>query len=73
MQISYLITHNIIRNSITTLSSDINECEENICHQFCTNTNGSFNCSCRPEFELQPDGITCNGIWSTIKWLWVNQ
>ena len=45
-------------------SIDINECEEGLdgCDQMCTNTNGSFVCSCRPEFVLQSDQRTCNGI-----------
>ena len=50
-------------------SADINECDEGLdgCHQICTNTNGSFECSCRPEFVLQSDQSTCNGILSIIK------
>ena len=44
-------------------TTDINECDEGLdgCHQICTNTNGSFDCSCSPGFELLSDGTTCNG------------
>lgn len=52
----------------TIFSLDINECDEGIdgCHQICTNTNGSFECSCQPEFVLQSDQSTCNGILSIM-------
>ena len=45
------------------VSVDINECAEfsDNCHQLCNNNNGSFSCSCRPGFELNPDNVTCNG------------
>ena len=43
-------------------NSDINECEGddlNNCHENaqCTNTEGSFNCSCNPGYT--GDGVTC--------------
>ena len=42
---------------------DINECLSNNgnCSQVCTNTNGSYYCSCYPGYLLQPDGKTCTG------------
>ncbi|XP_019614687.1 PREDICTED: uncharacterized protein LOC109462574 [Branchiostoma belcheri] len=42
--------------------TDINECETNNggCEQICTNTIGSFECSCRDGFLLAADGLTCN-------------
>ena len=45
---------------------DINECDEGRdgCHQICTNTDGSFECSCQSEFVLQSDQRTCSGILS---------
>lgn len=48
---------------ILIFSLDVNECDEGSdgCHQICTNTNGSFECSCQPEFELLPDQRRCNG------------
>ncbi|KAL1420962.1 hypothetical protein MTO96_004329 [Rhipicephalus appendiculatus] len=48
----------------TTLQSsceDIDECAINRgnCKSHCTNTPGSYFCSCHPGYELSPDGITC--------------
>ena len=43
--------------------SDINECQENTdgCNHHCSNTIGSYACSCRPGFRLAPDMLTCSG------------
>ena len=42
------------------ITVDIDECAENgTCDQNCTNTDGSFNCSCDSGYEL--DGRNCNG------------
>ena len=42
---------------------DIDECMEyNDCHQICTNTNGSYECSCNPGFMLMNDNRTCTGV-----------
>ena len=43
--------------------SDINECDEGIsgCNQTCTNTNGSYTCSCSGGYVLDADGHSCNG------------
>ena len=40
---------------------DIDECEEMTsgCQQKCTNTNGSFTCSCVEGYELNIDNKTC--------------
>ena len=47
---------------------DINECEnsqDNLCAQMCTNTEGSYNCSCREGYERQ--GLTgCIGLLYTF-------
>ena len=42
---------------------DINECSLNSdgCDQLCTNTLGSFQCSCNSGYSLNVDGITCSG------------
>ena len=42
---------------------DINECSTNNggCAHNCTNTQGSFTCSCRSGFQLASDGRDCNG------------
>ena len=46
-------------------TSDINECTEGShnCNQLCTNTQGSFQCSCRSGYTLNSDGRTCDGKW----------
>ena len=49
--------------SMKSLLSDINECDEGIsgCNQTCTNTNGSYICSCFDGYVLDADGHSCNG------------
>ena len=50
---------------VVFLSSDVDECElaeANDCQQDCTNTVGSFNCSCQEGFTLNTDGRNCDGI-----------
>ncbi|XP_050313522.1 fibrillin-2-like [Anthonomus grandis grandis] len=52
-------------NDITVVLEDINECEEheNICENgHCTNTFGSFMCSCNEGFRLDEAGYTCVDI-----------
>ena len=45
-------------------SIDINECvEQSPCDQQCTNTIGSFTCSCNNGYELDSDQTTCRGIY----------
>ena len=45
------------------LFEDIDECARNIsgCNQNCTNTNGSYFCSCYPGYEIENDNKTCIG------------
>ena len=46
---------------------DINECAENgTCDQDCTNTDGSFMCSCYNGYELDESGRSCNGLYIII-------
>ncbi|KAI8479445.1 hypothetical protein Bbelb_428150 [Branchiostoma belcheri] len=44
--------------------TDVDECVAGNggCEQFCTNTIGSFNCSCAAGFTLNVDQITCSGM-----------
>ncbi|XP_017775669.1 PREDICTED: fibrillin-2-like [Nicrophorus vespilloides] len=52
-------------NIITVVLEDINECEEhnNICKNgHCTNTFGSFMCSCNEGFRLDETGAVCDDI-----------
>ena len=47
--------------------ADVNECDtqEDNCdeHADCTNTDGSYSCTCRPGFS--GDGLTCEGTIKT--------
>lgn len=44
-------------------STDVNECTatNNTCDHVCTNTEGSYICSCRPGYFLDSDGKSCRG------------
>ena len=44
--------------------SDTNECSTNNggCAQTCTNTEGSFMCSCGSGFQLESNGLDCDGM-----------
>ena len=46
-----------------SLLVDVDECSTNqdTCKQLCTNTEGSYNCSCSPGFLLMDDGNSCQG------------
>ena len=43
------------------LTTDINECSLNSCQVHCTNTNGSYYCSCDTSSVIATDGIHCLG------------
>ena len=47
------------------ISLDIDECFVNadVCDHVCTNTIGSYTCSCNDGYALDDDGHTCNGNW----------
>ena len=42
---------------------DVDECLQTPCDQNCTNTIGSFNCSCNNGYVLDEDGRSCNGMY----------
>lgn len=56
----------LILNIIALL--DVNECvvKPSPCLQECTNTNGSFQCYCRPGYTLDKDKVSCTGIYMYI-------
>lgn len=42
---------------------DIDECVEfGACSQGCVNTNGSYQCTCAPGFEILEDGRSCKAV-----------
>ncbi|XP_071103874.1 low-density lipoprotein receptor-related protein 2-like [Haliotis cracherodii] len=44
----------------TKVCIDTDECAvPGACSQLCTNTKGSFKCSCGPYYDLMPDGVHC--------------
>ena len=45
---------------------DRNECQTNPCEQTCTNTEGSFECSCFDGYALQDNGQNCEGMYGCI-------
>ena len=47
--------------------TDRDECQVSPCDHLCTDTEGSFECSCMLGYELQADGLTCKGELYTIK------
>ena len=40
---------------------DIDECGATPCSQICTNSDGSFECSCQDGYQIQDDGRSCAG------------
>ena len=49
--------------SVICFNVDINECDTDNggCNQTCTNTHGSFQCSCEEGFTLAADKLDCDG------------
>ena len=45
------------------MCADINECTEDTdgCQQVCTNSVGSYSCSCNRGYRLASDDHSCNG------------
>ena len=52
-----------VASAINRYSSDDNECASvsGGCDHVCSNTKGSFACSCHPGYFLDNDGKTCRG------------
>ena len=53
----------VMKMTLTNFCVDINECNEETdgCAQNCTNTNGSYTCSCNTGYRLGSDGYSCYG------------
>ena len=54
-------------NYIIYTKTDINECTtyNGACDHTCTNTEGSYTCSCNFGYQLENDGHNCTGIMLT--------
>lgn len=56
--------------------TDINECEFSfnpVCSQNCTNTYGSFRCSCYDGYVLRPDLRTCKAMGGAVNLIMANR
>ena len=53
------------KDDVYPIFIDINECIEDIddCAQICTDTDGSYSCSCGPGFRLASDDYQCDGMY----------
>ena len=61
-----VLPQNAHLHSEKNLHSDIDECSEGThnCDQICTNTVGSFTCSCNSGYKLLGNGKSCRGTFS---------
>ena len=55
--------------AFTMQIQDINECATNngSCDHICTNTNGSYTCSCYDGYSLLTNGYSCSGKHATSR------
>ena len=58
-----LLEESMVEN-LSPIFSDIKECEQDNggCDHICTESEGSFQCSCRSGFNLESDGRSCSDI-----------
>lgn len=51
--LAYYLIYGVSAVLFMFLYVDIDECQEpHVCHQLCTNTNGSYTCGCKAGYEL---------------------
>ena len=60
-----------VNNHMTSLPyivPDVDECIDGTdgCEELCTNTIGDYECHCREGFELDVNGLNCNGEYIYI-------
>ncbi|KYN23000.1 Vitellogenin receptor [Trachymyrmex cornetzi] len=49
---------------------DINECENDVCSQYCRNLEGSFECLCNDHHKIDmADGVSCKAIGSPMEFI----
>jgi len=56
---------NIKMHNTDIIPTDVDECEEfpnGGCDHICTNTNGSYNCSCHDGYDLEMNDVSCIGM-----------
>ena len=62
-----MVSMHILHCISIIIKTDINECLRNsgrgLCQQYCTNTVGSFYCTCNSGYTLAADGLSCNGMY----------
>ena len=56
----------LIANTYACILSDTDECAKTPCDHTCTNTDGSFTCSCNNGYELDENGRSCNGMYTML-------
>ena len=62
--VNILYLHISYSHTYISINLDTDECidVEGGCSQICLNTNGSITCECGDGYELDIDGVTCNGM-----------
>ena len=65
-QFKFQVADFISLNAVFFLSIDLDECAVNKggCDQVCTNTQGSYQCSCNPGYTKS--GHRCHGIFTIV-------
>ena len=72
MKVCYLHNNNTFYKTLDIdamlIISDVDECSvlNGGCHQVCTNTQGSYYCSCNEGYQLEEDNSTCAGATLTL-------
>jgi hypothetical protein len=63
VRVSLCVRKIILLINVSLLNIDINECIAGTdnCDSVCSNTIGSYICSCSPGYRLHSDGATCQG------------